>query len=115
MPDGDVAAQRGERGLVEDLGHEAEILEHDHAGAVGDGYAGSFLAAVLQRIETEVCEFRYLFARRPHPEDATRVLRAGATLRVDLMAEPAVASWHCHSFEVCEIAVGVRDRCRAAV
>ena len=71
MPDGDVALHRGQRLLVEDLADQAEVLEHQHLGAVGDGDTRRFLAAVLQRVQAVVGEFGNLFTRRPDPEYAT--------------------------------------------
>ena len=93
MPDRDVAAQAGQRRLVEDLRHQAEILVDHHAGAVAHRDAGRLLAAVLQRVQTEVGELRHLFAGGPDPEDAALVLRAGP-LGVEVVAQPAVASGH---------------------
>ena len=78
MPDGEVAAQAGQRRLVEDLGDQAEILVDHHAGAVADRDAGRLLAAVLECVETEVGELGDLFSRRPDAEDAAGVLRARA-------------------------------------
>ena len=93
MPDREVPAQAGQGRLVEDLGDQAEILVDHHAGAVADRDAGRLLAAVLQRVEPEVGELGDLFARRPDPEDAAGVLRAGP-LGVEVVAQPAVASGH---------------------
>ena len=71
MPDGDVALHRGQRLLIENLADQAEVLEHQHLRAVGDGDARRFLAAVLQRIQAVVGEFGHFFARRPDSEYAT--------------------------------------------
>ena len=70
MADRDVALHRGQRLLVEYLADQPEILEHQHLRTVGDGDAGGFLAAVLQRIQAVVGELGHFFARRPHPEYA---------------------------------------------
>ena len=71
MADGDVALHRRQRLLVEHLADQAEILEDQHLGAVGDGDAGGFLPAVLQRVQAEVSEFGDLFTGGPDPEYAT--------------------------------------------
>jgi hypothetical protein len=93
VTDGEVAAQAGERRLVEDLGDQAEVLVDHHAGAVADRDARCLLAAMLQCEEPEVGEFRDLFLRRPDTEDAARIL--GATLLgVEIVGQPAVASGH---------------------
>ena len=71
VADGDVALHRGQCLLVEDLADQAEVLEHEHLRAVGDGDARRFLAAVLKRVQAVVGEFGDLFARRPDAEYAT--------------------------------------------
>ena len=70
VADGDVALHRAQRLLVEDLADQPEVLEHQHLGAVGDGDARGFLAAVLQRVQAVVGELGDLFARRPDAEYA---------------------------------------------
>ena len=75
MADREVAAQAGQRRLVEDLGDQAEILVDHHAGAVADRDAGGLLPAVLQRVEAEVGELGDLFAGRPDAEDAALLAR----------------------------------------
>ena len=70
MADRDVALHRAQRLLVEDLADQPEILEHQHLGAVGDGDACGFLAAVLQCVKAVVSELGDLFARRPYAENA---------------------------------------------
>ena len=57
--------------LVEHLGDQAEVLEHEHLGAVGDGDARGFLAAVLQCVQAVVGELGDFLARGPDPEYAT--------------------------------------------
>ena len=71
MSDGDVAFHRGQRLLVEDLADQAEILEHQYLGAVGDGDARGLLPAVLQRVQAVVGELGDVFTRRPDAEYAT--------------------------------------------
>ena len=75
MPDGDVALHGRQRLLVEDLADQAEILEHQHLRAVGDGDARGLLAAVLQGIEAVVGELRHFLAGRPDPEYAAFFFR----------------------------------------
>ncbi len=74
MADGEVAVQRGERRLVEDLADEPEVLVDEDVVAVGDRDAGGFLAAMLLREETEVGEAGDVVAGRPHPEQPALVL-----------------------------------------
>ena len=83
VADGEVAAQRRQRLLVEDLADQAEVLEHDHAAAVGHGDAGRLLAAVLQRVEAVVGELRDVLAGRPDPEHAA--LLAGAVVELGVV------------------------------
>ena len=70
MPDRDVAAQRGQGGLVEDLGDQAHLLVHHDAAAVTDRDARRFLPAVLQRVQAVVGELRDILTRRPDTEYA---------------------------------------------
>ena len=93
MPDRDVAAQARQRRLVEDLGHQAEILVDDDTAAVADRDAGGLLTAVLQGVQAEVREFGDLFATRPDPEHAALVLWT-LFYGVEVVAEPAIASGH---------------------
>ncbi len=53
MPDGHVADQWVEVGLSEDLGNQAHVGMDDNALAVGGGYSGALLPAVLQGKKTE--------------------------------------------------------------
>lgn len=75
MPDGDMAGHGGEGLLVEHLAHQAEILEHQHLRAVGDGDARRLLATVLQRVQTVVGELGHILARSPHTEDTALLAR----------------------------------------
>ncbi|GLZ37686.1 hypothetical protein Acsp05_13110 [Actinokineospora sp. NBRC 105648] len=68
MPDGDVAAQRDEDLLVEDLADEPEVLEHDDLVTVRDGDASRFLPTVLERVQTVVGELRHFLTWGPDPE-----------------------------------------------
>ena len=55
-PIGEVAAQRAQVRLVEDLGDQAHVLVDEDLLAVADRDAGRLLAAVLQGVEAEVGE-----------------------------------------------------------
>ena len=76
MADGDMPPQRVERGLVEHLRDQAEVLVDQHRRAVADRDAGRLLATMLKRIEAEVGELGDLLAGGPDAEDSARVLRA---------------------------------------
>ena len=54
VPDRDLAGERRELLLVEDLRHEAHLAQHRDAPALGDGDPGGLLAAMLEREEPEV-------------------------------------------------------------
>jgi hypothetical protein len=82
----------GQRRLVEDLGDQAEVLEHHHAAAVADGHAGSLLAAVLQRVEAVVGQLGDVLARRPDAEDAA--LLADGSLRLEAVELVRLATGH---------------------
>ena len=76
MADGQVPGQGVQRGLVEDLGHEAHVLVDVDPLAVTGCYASRLLTAVLQCIQPVIGEFCYFFAGCPDPEDAASVLGA---------------------------------------
>jgi hypothetical protein len=71
-----VPGQRVERGLVEDLRHQPHVLVDQELLAVGGRDARGLLAAVLERVQTEVRELGHLFTGCPDAEDAAGVLRA---------------------------------------
>jgi hypothetical protein len=73
VADGEVPAQRGEGGLVEHLGDQAELLVDHDGGAVGHRHPGGLLAAVLERVQTEVGQLGDVLARRPDAEHAAGV------------------------------------------
>ena len=75
VPDRDVAAQRGQRGLVEDLGDQAHVLVDHDPVAVADRDAGRLLAAVLQCVQAEVGELGDVLTRGPDAEDPAGVPR----------------------------------------
>ena len=79
VADREVAAQRAQVVLLEDLRDEAErALGDDVAAVVGRGDAGRLLAAVLQRVEREVREARDVVLGPVDPEDAALVARTVA-------------------------------------
>ena len=73
-PIAEVAVQRGERGLGEDLRDEPEVLVDQDVLPVADRDAGGFLAAVLLREQTEVREAGDVLTRGPDPEQPAFVL-----------------------------------------
>jgi hypothetical protein len=75
VADAEIAVQRGERRLREDLGDEPEVLVDEDVLAVADRDARRFLAAVLLCEEPEVREPRDVLARGPDPEQPALVLR----------------------------------------
>ncbi len=75
MADREVAVERGQRGFVEDLADQPEVLVDEDVGAVADRDAGGFLAAVLLREESEVREPGDVLAGSPYAEEATFVFR----------------------------------------
>jgi hypothetical protein len=91
VADREVALERLERGVVEDLRDQAHVLVDQDLAAVADRDAGRLLAAVLQRVETEVAELRHLFAGGPDPEDTASILGT-LVQRVERCGEPTVAA-----------------------
>ena len=70
VADRDMSGHRSESLFVEHLADQTQILEHQYLRAVGDCDPGGLLAAVLQRVEAVVGEFRDILAGRPDTEDA---------------------------------------------
>ncbi len=93
VTDGQVAVQRLQGGLIEDLRDEAHVLVHEDLAAVGHGDTGRLLPAVLQGVDAEVGEFGHVLARRPYPEHAAGVLRP-EVVRVEVVGELAVTACH---------------------
>ena len=58
VADRDLAVQAAQLLLGEDLRDEAQVAEDGQPAVVGDGDAGGFLAAVLEREEAEVADAR---------------------------------------------------------
>ena len=71
VADGDVALQRAQHLLVEDLADQAEVLVDDGAPPVGHGHARRLLPPVLEGVEAVVGEVGDVLARGPDAEDAT--------------------------------------------
>ena len=86
MADREVALERLERGLVEDLGDQAHVLVDQDLAAVADRDAGRLLAAVLERVEAEVGELGDVLAGGPDAEDAAGVL-GSAVLGVEVVRQ----------------------------
>ena len=75
VPDREIAVQRGERGLVEDLADQPEVLVDEDVAAVGDRDAGGLLATVLLGEQPEVREPGDVLPGCPDAEQAAFVLR----------------------------------------
>lgn len=90
MADRQVALERLQRGLVEDLRDQAHVLVDQDLAAVADRDAGRLLAAVLQRVETEVGQLGDVLPRSPDTEDATGVLWS-AFVGVEVVSQTTVA------------------------
>ena len=90
VADREVALERVQGGLVEDLRDQAHVLVDEDLAAVADRDAGRLLAAVLEGVETEVGELGDVLAGGPDAEDAAGVLGA-LVLRVEVVVEPTVA------------------------
>ena len=76
VADREMALERREPALVEDLGDQAHVLDDRDRLAVAHRDAGRLLAAVLERVEPEVRQMGDRLAGRIHAEDATGVLWA---------------------------------------
>ena len=95
MPDGQVSvAERVQRRLVEDLGHQTHVFEHHDLGAFADRNSGRLLPTVLERVEPEVGELGDLLVRRPDTENPTRIL-GSAIIGVYVVVQQAVTLCHC--------------------
>ena len=69
--------------LGKDLRHQAEVLHHHEGVAVGHRDAGRLLAAMLQCMQAEVRETRYVFTVCPHAENAALLLHVVRALAQD--------------------------------
>ena len=83
VADGDVAAQRAQLLLVEDLVDEPELAQgHDVPVHVGGGDAGRFLTTVLEGVEREVGQSRDVVAGGVDPEHSALVAWSLALVEV---------------------------------
>ena len=89
----DVAAERGQGGLVEYLGDQAHLLMHHDAAAVADGDARGPLAPVLQRVQAEVGELGHVLVGGPYAEYAAGISWR-PVLGDDFVRQTTV--WGCH-------------------
>ena len=81
VADRDLAAERAQLLLVEDLVDEAEVAQgHDVTAYVRGGDAGGFLPAVLQCVQREVGQARDVVAGRVDPEHSALVTRPLAAI-----------------------------------
>ena len=77
VPDRQVADQRTQHVLVEDLRHETLLTRrNDRAVQLRDRHAGGLLSAVLERVKREVGQARDLGARREYAEHPALVARS---------------------------------------
>ena len=93
VPDGHVAPEGVEGGLVEDLGDQSHVLEDHHSATVRHRHASGFLASVLQGVHAEIGEFGHLLTRGIDPDDATGVL-GPVVLGVEVCGKPSVCARH---------------------
>ena len=70
VPDGDLAGERLELLLVEDLGYESHVAEHRQSASLRDRDPGRLLPAMLQSEEREIREPRHVTLDRTDAEDA---------------------------------------------
>ncbi len=74
VADGQVPVERGQRAVVEGVGHQAHVLHHGDGVPVAHGHAGGFLAPVLQGVEAEVGQVGDGLARGVDPEHPAGLL-----------------------------------------
>ena len=91
VADREVALERLEGRLVEDLRDQAHVLVDQDLATVAHRDAGRLLPAVLEGVQPEVGQLGDVLAGGPHAEDAARVLRA-LVLGVDGHGQTAVAA-----------------------
>ncbi len=82
MADSHRAGERLQLALVEHLVDEAEIAHGHDVTALGGGYPGRLLAAVLEREEREVGQPGDLGLGREHAEDPALVARSVAVFEL---------------------------------
>src|SRR5580765_3372341 len=93
VADREVALERGQRALVEDLRDQAHVLVDQQPLAVGRRDAGALLPTVLQGVEAVVGELCDVLAGSPDAEDTTCVLRA-LLAGEQVMGEESIAASH---------------------
>jgi hypothetical protein len=93
VADRDLALERLEGRLVEDLRHESHVLVDQDLPAVADRDAGGLLPAVLQRVETEVGQLGDFLAGGPDAEDAASILGSGV-LGIEIVGEASISAGH---------------------
>jgi hypothetical protein len=76
VPDGDVAGEALEIGLVEGLVHEPHARVDAHSRAVGGGDSSALLAAMLQREETKKGNPGYVLTRGENAEYTATLVEA---------------------------------------
>ena len=75
VADGQVAGERRQGALVEDVGHQAHVLDHGDVDTVGHRHAGRLLPAVLQGVQAQVREVGDRLVGGMHAEDPTRLFQ----------------------------------------
>jgi len=70
--------QTGELVLVENVGHEAHVLDNDETFPVTDSHPGGLLTAVLKGVEAIESHVSDLGPRRTHAEDPAGFARRAA-------------------------------------
>ena len=80
MTDSKSASKALQHGLVEDLGHEAELFVDDDRLTVGDSDACRFLTSMLEGIEGVVSKPGNILTGGIYPYDAASVLRLSCHL-----------------------------------
>ena len=93
VPDRDLAGERLQLLLVEDLSHEPHVAQDGQPPSLGDGDPGRLLAAVLQCEEGEIREPRHIALDRPDSEDAAHLRRSRSqTARRSRSETPRISS-----------------------
>src|SRR3954453_4917599 len=94
--DGEVARKGRQVRLLEHLRDQTHVFVDDDLLAVAHGDPGRLLSAMLQRVKTEIGEFGYFFAGRPHAEYTACVLWASSSglAGEEIMGEPTVTALH---------------------
>ena len=81
MPHGHEPLERGQRGFVEHLRDQSQVLRRHHRLAVAHGDARALLAAMLQGLQAEARHARDVLTRSEHAEDGALLLQPVGTLR----------------------------------